>query len=390
MRRAVVWAIAVAVLVAFVAFAYVMNPGDVDFRLSGEMAYRLPLGILLVATLVLGVVLAVLAVALQQLNQRLVTWGERRKARQEAETEELNASGVALAWAGEIERSRHVLKKAWRRDPGNTTAALALAASYADTGEIDTAKQILETALGERPNDPDLRLAFGDLLHRNGETEEALRMYETLRVQFPRAPRVLLALREAYAENDRWKDAAQVQDRYISELASSQGIQRERERLRDFRYRAALQIEDPDARIAALDAILAEYRDYAAASDSVGDAMLAGGRVDEAIKVWEKSFKRQPRMELARKMLAQQTTSNGRHRIVALVNKHADALDADQVRVFRARAALQNDALDTAQQELEGVENSADPAVQRCWADLHQKRGDAERAWQTLRPLAVR
>jgi tetratricopeptide (TPR) repeat protein len=390
MRRAVVWAIAVAVLVAFVAFAYIMNPGDVDFRVTSTLTYRLPLGILLVATLVVGILFAVLAVALQQLNHRLATWGQRRKARQVAETEELNASGVALAWGGEIERSRHVLKKAWRRDPGNAAAALALAASYSDTGEIETAKQVLGTAVGERPNDPELRLALGDVLHRKGETAEAIRMYETLRVQFPRSPRVLVALREIYAETDRWNDAVQIQDRYISELASAEGIQRERDRLRHFRFRAAMQIEDPEARIAALESILDEYRDYAPAAEAVGDAMLAAGRPDDAMKVWEKSFKRNPRMDLAGKMLAQQTTSNGRHRIVALVNKHADALDDDQVHVFRARAAMQNDSLDTAREELEAVGNSADPAVQRCWADLHQKRGDAERAWQTLRPLASR
>lgn len=390
MRRPVVLAISAAVLVAFIALAYILNPGDVDFRVTSDVTYRLPLGILLVATLTFGVLLAVLAVALQQFNQRIATWSERRKARQEAATEELNTSGVALAWSGEIERSRSVLKKAWRRDPANTTAALALASSYADMGESDTAKQILETAVADQPSDPDLRFTLADILHRNGDTGESIRMYETLRVQYPRAPRVLVALRDVYAEIGHWKDAVQVQERYIAELASSASIQRERDRLRDFRYRAAMQIDDPEARTAALESILEEHRDYAPAIDAVGDAMLAAGRTEEAVRIWEKAFKREPRLDLARKMLAQQTNSTGRHRIVALVNKHSDKLPADAVHVFRARAALQNDALDTAKEELEAVSNSTDPAVQRCWADLHQKRGDAERAWQTLRPLATR
>ncbi len=387
MRRAVGLAIAVALLVAFVAFAYTMNPGDVDFRIAGSITHRMPLGLLLVATLVTGVLIAVVAVAVQHLNHRISTWGERRKARQVAEAEELNASGAALAWGGETERSRSVLKKAWRRDPNNKLAALALAASYADTGEYEAAQSALRAAVEEQSADPDLRFALGEALRRNGETEEAIRIHESVRVQYPHAARVLVALRELYAQTGRWREAVEIQDRYISELAGSEGVQRERDRLRDFRYRAALQLDDPDAKIAALEAIVSEYREFSPALDSIGDALIEAGRQEAAMKVWERSFKREPRSDLAAKMLAHQADLNGRQRVVSLVNKHAAELPDDDVHVLRASAALANDTLDTAQQELESVSNSAAPSVQRCWADLYQKRGDSERAWQTLRPL---
>lgn len=387
MGRAVGLAIAVAFLVAFVAFAYTMNPGDVDFRIASGLTYRMPLGLLLVATLVLGVLIAVVAVAVQHLNHRLSTWRERRRAQQVAEVRELNASGWALAWGGETARSRSVLKKAWRRDPNNKDAALALAASYVDTGEYEAAQSTLQSAVDEQSSDPDLRFALAEALRRNGETDEAIRMLETVRVQYPHAARVMVALRDLYGETGRWRQASDIQERYIQELAGSEGIQRERERLRDLRYRAALQIESPDERIAALEALVAEHRDYTPALESIGDAMLEAGREGEAFKIWEKSFKREPRIALAKKMLARQTDLNGRQRVIALVNKHTDGLDADDVRVLRASAALANDALDIAQQELEAVGNSASRSVQQCWADLYQKRGDAERAWQTLRPL---
>ncbi len=386
MRRAVGLAIAVAILVAFVAFAYTMNPGDVDFRISHTLTYRMPLGILLVTTLVMGVVIAVIAVAVQQLNHRVSTWGERRKARRVAEVGELNASGAALAWGGETERSRNVLKKAWRRDPNNKEAALALAASYADTGEYTAAQTALQTAVEVQPADPDLRFALGEALRRNGEADAAIRMHETVAVQYPHSARVMVALRELYAQTGRWDQAAEIQERYISELAGSEGIQRERERLRDLRYHAALSLEDPAVKAAALEAIVSEYRDYIPAIDSIGDALVEAGETSEAVKVWEKSFKREPRIDLARKMLAKQTDLNGRQRVVSLVNKHASQLDADDVHVLRASAALANDALDAAEQELEAVTSST-AAAQQCWADLHHKRGDAELAWQSLRPL---
>ena len=387
MGRAVGLAISVALLVGFVAFAYTMNPGDVDFRITSTLTHRMPLGLLLVATLVTGVLIAVVAVAGQHLNHRISTWSERRKARQVAEVEELNASGAALAWGGETERSRSVLKKAWRRDPNNKQAALALAASYVDTGEYEAAQNALQAAVEEQSADPDLRFALGEALRRNGETEDAIRMHETVRVQYPHSPRVLVALRELYAQTGRWEKASEIQERYISELAGSEGIHRERDRLRDFRYHAALQLEDAGAKVSALEAIASEYRDFTPVTDSIGDALYQAGREDDAMKLWEKSFKREPRIELAARMLEHQSDLNGRQRVVSMVNKHASGLDDDQVRVLRASAALANDDLDAAQEELESVSNSASPAVQRCWADLYHRRGDSERAWQTLRPL---
>ncbi len=387
MRRALGYALAIALIISFVAFAYTMNPNDVDFRLSPSMTNRMPLGLLLVATMVLGAVLAVLATTVQQMNERMATWAQRRKARQEAQIEELNQSGAALAWDGEIERSRSLLKKAWRRDPHNKEAALALAECYADTGEYEAAQQALEAAVAEEASDPDLRYALGEALRLGGRTEDAIRMHETVRVQYPHAPRVLVSLRQLYAESGRWKEAVEVQERYIAELASSEGIHRERERLRDFRYQAAMQIDDGPARIAALESLLEEHRDFAPAVASIGDAMLADGRGGEAVKTWERAFKKQASIGLAEKMLGQQENASGRQRIVALVNKYAQHLDPDRVRVLRANAALADDQLDTAQQELETVADAAQSEVQKAWADLYQKRGEIERAWQTARPL---
>lgn len=388
MKRAVLLTVSVAILVACIAYAYTMNPGDVELRLSRSLSYRMPLGILLVATLVIGAVAGVLAIALQQIARRLATWGERRKAKTEAQIESLNASGAALAWDGEIERSRGVLKKAWRRDPHNKTAALALAASYADTGEYDAAQDALRAAVEQEPGDPDLRYALAEALRRNGETAGAIRMHESIRIQYPHAPRVLVALRDLYAQTEQWGDAVAIQERYLGELANSQGLQRERERLREYRCRAAQNLPDANARLSALQAILDEDRDFASAVEAAGDTLVELGRGAEASTLWEKAFRRAPAVRLARKLLAVQTDNAGRRRVVALIDKFAARLPADDVHLLRASAALESDALETAQRELELVDDATSIAAQQCWADLHQKRGDPERALQTLRPIA--
>jgi tetratricopeptide (TPR) repeat protein len=388
MRRALGLAVAIAALVFLVGIAFTLNPGSVDVHFPGDSVFRVPLGLLLVGTLVSGVLLAVVAVAIQQLNRRFSSWGNRRRAKREAQVVEWNESAADLAWSGEIERSRATFKKAWRLDPQNKEAALALAASYIDTGEFGAAKQALDAALAEAPNDPDLRYALADALHRGGDLGEAIRMLETIRVQYPHAPRLLASLRDLYAEVGQWQEAGDVQEIFLRQVTNSEGVQAERERLHRLRYRRAIQSDDPAARIAGLESILQEDRGYRPAIDSLAETLISCDRAGEAQKLYEKAFKREPRLDLAARLLQLQETSSGRQRIIGLLNKHADGLDGDMVRVLRARAALADDKLDVAEQELEAAADRDTPAVQRCWADLYHKRGETEPAWNALRSAA--
>jgi len=388
MKRAVGLGIAITALVLFVGVAFTLNPGAVDLRLTPSKVVPLPLGILLVGTFVLGAMLAILAVALQQLVRRLAQWSEARRAKQEARLAELNERGAALGWSGDLERSRALFKKAWRKDPRNKEAALALAASYPDTGETAAAKQVLEAAVAEVPNDPDLRYALGEALRRNGETGAAIRMHETIRVQYPLAPRLLLALRELYRQAQQWQEAADVQELYLRQLPSSEDLSREREELRLLRFQQALRIEDPAERAAALVPMAEEDPRFAAAVDAAGEALLAAGHGDEAQRFWEKALRRAPRLALLERLLDLQTQVAGRNRVVELLGRYGATLDADGARLLRARAALRNDDLERAQQALEEVSRQDRVAVQRCWADLYSKRGNYDRAWTALAAAA--
>lgn len=388
MKRALLLGVALTAVVAFVALAFTMNPGAVDVRLTPSRVARLPLGILLVGTLIGGAMLALLAVSLQQLKRRIEQWGAHRRAKQEARVAEFNAEGAALGWSGELERSRALFKKAWRKDPTNKEAALALAASYGDTGETAAAKQALEAAVAAAPNDPDLRYALGEALRRNGEIGAAIRMHETVRVQHPQAPRLLLALRELYAEAGQWREAADVQELYLRQVPSGEATARERDELRRLRYRDALRREDANERAAALAAIVEDAPAFAPAVDALGDALLAAGRRDEAQRHWEKALRHSPRLALFERLLDMQTDRRGRQRVLDLLARHAGTLDSDGVQVLRARAALRDEDLEGAQRALEAVARVDTAAVQRCWADLYSKRGNFDRAWTALAAVA--
>lgn len=385
MKRILLVVGAIVLIAAFGAIV-VLNPGEVEFHPTHIHSFRPMLGLLLIFVFCAGALVAVLGGSLRTLGGTLTNWRARRAARLAAQAGEWHQTGEQLAWGGELERSRALLRKAWKRQRGNSAAALALASSYMDTGEYAGAQAVLETAVAQDAHDPDLRYALGEALRRRGDTAEAIRMLETVRVQHPRAPRVLISLRELYRETARWKEAADVQDVYLQTLpGDSRGG--ERERLVHFRYQAALALAEVDARLTGLDAVVQSDRFFVPALVSLGDALVEHGRGEEARKLWEKAFKSQPRLVFIERMLAADAAPHA-PRAMALLQKYRDQLDADSVHLLLARIALAEGDLDRAGAELKTVATQDTPTVQRTWAEILHRRGEHTQAWDALRHAA--
>lgn len=386
MRR-ILLGIAAVLALGLCFFIAWLNPNTVEFRFSTGRAITLQLGWLLIFAFLAGGLLAVFAVSLQQLGRRVAGWSERRRERQVARAGEWQESGTALAWDGDLGRGRSLLKRAWRRQPGNAAAALSLASSYMDTTEYATARQVLEEAIARCPHDADLRYALGEILRRSGESREAIRILETVRVEHPRAPRALLALRELYEDAGAWADAARIQEAYVETLPDS-GSPTERQRLLHYRYQAARSIEDPAARVEALAALVQIDRSFVPAAVALGDALVEAGRRDEAKKHWERSFRAEPRLIFLERLLRHLDEPRERQRIVSLLQKHRQQLDADAVHLLTARMALDDDDVDAAATELQAVARQDAPVVQRYWAEIYQRRGQSTEALRSFSRVA--
>lgn len=386
MKRFLAAAGGVVVLAVFGAVAY-LNPNAVGFQFSPGQSLELPLGWLLVLTFVSGAFMVMLLNALQLLGRRLASWGERRRAREALRIGQWHETGAALAWEGEVERGRTLLRKAWRRRPDDAAAALALATSYMDTAEYEGARRVLEEAVTHNSADADLRYALAEALRRDGEVDDAIRMLETVRVQHPHAPRALVALRELYCAARRWREAAQIQQSYLGAVAAA-GRAEEEGRLRELRYKAALAIAEPAERAGALRQLAETYRDFPPLAESLGDALAADNRLAQAREVWERAFKEHPSLSLIERLLAHPEGPRDRERTLALLARHRPQLDPDGVHLVLARFGLSGNDLESAAAELQAIGHRRTPAIRRCWAELYHRRGQHEEAWKILSALA--
>jgi len=379
MKKVTLFVLGIAAVLALL-YVVLLNTATVEFHITRSQSVSLLLGVLLIGVFLAGILATGLVVGLLQAGRSLRSWPERRQERRATKVADWERAGNTLVWEGDLSRARSLLQKAWRKQPDNGRIPLALSSSYLDTAEYGAARRILREAASHNAADAELRFALSEAEQQNGDLAEAIRMLETVRVQHPRAPRVLRRLRTLYLKRGRWQEAAEAQDAYLRCLPSGDSTQAERALLTHLRYQAALSIESAAGRAEALEAIVHADRTFLPAAVSLGDALVAAERVQEAISCWERAFRSVPRMVLIERILAQQSTPKDRQRTLGLAKKQLQQAAPDTVHLLAARLAIENGDLTDAATELEAVTQQEEVPVQRLWARLHRERNQTDQA----------
>ncbi len=378
MKRALAILVGAAIVCA-VAYLSWLNPAAVEFHLSPARSVEAPLAALIVFAAVGGALLVVAAGLIQAGRRALV----RRRQRRTERIDEWEDRGAQLVWDGDAQPGRALLQKAWRRRPQSPRAILALAASFRETGELQRARVLLAEAARAPKATPDVLLVLADAHHAAGDDVACVEVLERLRALQPRAPRVLRALRDRYVEARRWADAAMLQEALLVELRDPDCAGREREYLTALRHQAGISLSEARARVQALEALADRRGVSVPIAVSLGDALLAVGRRDEASVVWERALRTVPRTVLVERLSGIATEPRHRERLRALLQRlRSDQVQADNMRLLSAELHLADGNAPEAAALLEATHNPGDaPALlHTLWGDVYCRRGQLELA----------
>ncbi|MFQ5666972.1 MAG: tetratricopeptide repeat protein [Candidatus Binatia bacterium] len=382
MKRAVAVIIGIAML-CVVAYLSWLNPTAAEFRFTPTRQVEAPLGALMIFAFLVGALLVLAMVAIQAGRRALAAWRHERGHRRSERIASWEERGEQLVWNGQLQQGRALLQKAWQRRPGNAHALLALAASYRDTGELQRARALLVKAASQHQTNPEVLYALAQAHRAAGDLLPCIDVLERLRALRPRAPRVLRALRDRYVDTDRWQEAATLQEALVAELRDSDQAARERDYLLALRYQVGVRLRDPRARVQALEALADGYSASVPILVSLGEALLAEGREDEASVVWERALRRTPRTVLVERLVGIATEPRHRERLRSILRKlRADKVQQDNLRLLLAQLHLADGAVDEAAKELEAIARPANaPALlQDLQAQVHSRRGQLEQA----------
>jgi uncharacterized protein HemY len=382
MKRALAIVVGVA-MVCLVAYLSWLNPAAVEFRFAPARSFQAPLGVLMILAFVVGVVLVLTTVMIQAGRRAFATWRQERQQRRTERLDDWQARGRDLIWNGEHQQGRSLLQKAWQRRPQNTHALLALVRSFGDTGEFERARQLLHEAADEHSLNPEVLFALAEAHGAVGDRAAALAVLERLRALRPESPRVLRALRDAYMNAERWADAAAAQEAVLKQVRDADQGARERTTLIALRYQAAIHLGDVADRVQALEALADSRGGSVPVWVSLGDALVAHDRPDEASAVWERALRTQPRTVFVERLALIATEHRHRERLRAVLRKlRSDQIRPDMVRLLSAQLHLKDGDAERAARELEALQNpaTAPPLLHRLWAEVYRRRGQLEQA----------
>ncbi len=372
------------VMVCLVAYLSWLNPTAAQLRVTPTRTVEAPLAALMAFAFIVGASMILVVVMIQAGRRAFTTWRQGREQRRVERVDEWEARGDDLVWSGRAQQGRALLHKAWPRRPHSPRAVLALAASHHDTAEFHRARELLTSAVERHHTNPDVLFALAEAHRAAGDRAACIEALERLRALRPHALRVLRALRDEYVHARRWHDATVLQEALLTEMRDAANhATHARQYLTALRYQASIGLSDPGARIRALEMLADTRSESVPVLVSLGDALLDGGRVDEASVLWERTLRSTPRTALVERLTAIATEQRHRDRLRSLLRKlRSDQVQADHVRLLTAQLYLADGDADAAARELEAI---ADPAhapalLHRLWGEVHRRRGHLEHA----------
>lgn len=380
MQRAILLGLA---LVCLVIYLVLQNGDIVDFRLSPSTLFHWNLGALVGGAFVVGVLATLLLGGMQATRRAFVSWRSGRAQRRSERIDQWSDSAEQLIWAGDAQRGRALLQKAWQRRPDDAAAVLALAQSYQDTGELHRARAVLFDAATHLHTHPDILLALAEVHRAAGEKLPRIEVLERLRALHPRAARVLRALRAAYEDAERWRDAATVQEQLLPTVADAQAYPLEQQQLLWLQYEAAMSQRDAAPRLTALESLAAGRNPTVPIMVSLGDALSQATRLDEASAVWERALRATPRTVLVDRLAHLARDSRHRDRVRTLLRKlRPPQVNADAVHLLTAQLWIDDKQVDEATRELQAVQagDNAPALFHRLWGEIEKLRGHPDQA----------
>lgn len=383
MKRALTIVAAIA-LIAAVAFFVALNRTSAEFFYAPEKSLEAPLGGLVVAAFLAGVVVAFAAAAVVSTRHALTLWRQRRQHRRREQFDLWQQRAGALMWEGDSKQARALFEKATRRDPRNAAAVVALAASYQVTGEDRRALQLLSDSVKRHHSaNPDVLFALEQVQANLGERAARLETLERLRALHPRAPRVLRDLRDAYIAAGRWSEAISAQEGIVAEIRDSERTAREQEKLLALRYQAALAVEDPRGRATALAALAERRTTPTPVAISLGDAFVDARDHEQAWSTWERALRTAPRTVIVERLTPLATDPRRQDRLSSLLGRlRQDDANLEHVKLLSAQAHLQAGRVAEAARDLEAIDPTHASSVLyfALRGETFQRRGQVDQA----------
>lgn len=277
----------------FFLFFWNLNPHDVTLYLFGNQEFTYPVAFVVIGGIMIGLIIGFGAHIYSSL---MTTWKHWQRDRGEKLNREIGAiyrEGVDSLLSGDLKKARTLLQKALDRDPRRVETYIALASLHSQEGTPAEGLALLRKARDLDPQSHEVLFKVAALQEEQGQDEGAIATYQEIVGRERDNRKALRSLRDLYIKHRRWKDALDTQRLIFKAGPDTSRLAEEKEKLQYLRYevaRLALSEGAVDLAKSELKDLIRQMPEFTPAWVSLGDALAALGRGDEAIKTWQDGY----------------------------------------------------------------------------------------------------
>lgn len=277
----------------FFLFFWNLNPHDVTIYLFGGQEVTYPVAFVLIGGILIGLTLGFGAYIYSSLMSLWHHWKSDRAEKLNREVGAIYRDGVDSLLSGDLKKARALLQKALDRDPKRVETYIALASLHAQEGDPGEGLARLRKARELDPQNREVLFKIAALQEEQGEDAAAIATYQEIVGRERDNRKALRSLRDLYIKHRRWKDALDTQRLFFKAGPDTSHLAEEKEKLLYLRYevaRLALNEGSVDLAKSELKDLIRQLPDFTPAWVSLGDALAAQKRGEEAIKTWQDAY----------------------------------------------------------------------------------------------------
>jgi len=271
-----------AVLLGFFLYVYILNPMELEFRLSPNTSYKTSLSVLMLLSFLGGALFVGLTDLIKDIKKGFELRGIKKV--QKALWENLKEANEKIR-KGDLEGAERLLKEALSYEPDNSILLLQLARVYRVQRKWDEALRILKSL-----KDPKLESLFlqVEVLLEAGKTQEAERTLKEILELDSHNREALKALRDMKIKEGVWEEALRLQEKLLTIDPGENG-----NLLLALKYERAKDIAEKD-----LSGALKELKRlskhnplFTPAWVTWGDLLLKKDKPKASFEVWKKGYR---------------------------------------------------------------------------------------------------
>lgn len=362
------------------------NPSIVEFHLSPQRVYSLPLPLLLLFAFLSGAALIFLLAIVRETQWTVADLRRRRRERRLAKHRAALDAGRHLRWTGRPDKARGVLRRELR-SPQALEATLSLAEASLESDRPREAREILEGCRNAHPAEPRVLSLLAESHRRLGQARQASACLEQAVSAAPESPRLLALLRDSYVNEERWAEALRIEESLVETLTRPDQILAEQPRLRGLRYETALAADGTAAVARELRAAFSRDPAFLPTALSLGDRLRQLGVARDAGRVWARAARLRPEPVLLSRLEALYKDLGRPKKVLALYRRLRSRHDSPILLLRQARFLLSEGRIEEAASVLESATNrlAALPAFHALQGEIHRLRGNPDQALTAFR-----